>query len=116
MVHVSYKRACLNCLTESGRRHISAFSEESFNLRGDIATWEFYGAWKIKKSLLNAKIECEVCSHIGHFDVWDIEVDGEKIYKTPNIDQPWSKFYIDKMPDGLKVNVTPIELGSNIIF
>jgi len=81
MLQVNYKRACLNCAIPSGSRHLSLYSENDFNFESDIATWEFHGSWKIKKSLLNAKIECEVCSHIGYFDVWDIEVDGEKIYK-----------------------------------
>jgi len=40
----------------------------------------------------------------------------KKSIKKPNIDQPWSKFYIGKMLDGLEVTVTPIESGSNAIF
>jgi hypothetical protein len=114
MVNVSYNRACLNCLTGSGYRHISMFAENEFEFDSHKATWEFRALWKIKKTLYDSKINCDYCNHIGCYDVWDLEIDDKKIYLNPDSGQPWTKFFIDKKNKEIEITAKSIELGSNI--
>ncbi len=115
MVSVSYNRACLNCQVESGQRHVSTFADREFMFDTPKATWEMRGVWKIKKTLANANIPCDLCLKTGCFDVWDVIVDDIPLYSKPLPTQPWTKLFIEKIQGELEISAESIVLSSNIV-
>jgi hypothetical protein len=114
---IQYKRACLNCLYNSGISHtytLQGFYDKILSQSTHPASMEFYAIMKLKSELYNVKEECEECNHTGAFDIWDLKVNEQLLSMSPPENIAQTLILINKVKGISDIDYKPTNRINNL--
>jgi hypothetical protein len=108
---ITFHRTCLNCLF--GIEHVMHPFIDGFVAHCNSITNEFGAEHAakilIRRELYEKRITCEMCNYMGAFDIDNLEIDSESIYKNPKTARAVYKFKYSKINNESKFEFFPIK-------
>lgn len=117
---IAYKRACLNCLKAVNAKYLHIIQNEDKEIQTPSTSKkseEFYLIQLMKSQLWNKREKCQICGAEGCFDIWDMELNGRKLYEPLDNDTIHAQFYLEKLDNGnTQIEFRPYTAANLVTF